>query len=141
MDLELWYLLIAKGFEQGITEVSAYKAATDLGADKVVITVQTLTQQIHAVRAGKLKFLEDIDAVLEKEKQAAGALPGMLTSGYYGDLARNDVLAAREMIYSSMEYHEQSRKALQKSIEKLQDTLLLLASPVEVPRPLNVPLR
>jgi len=112
-------------------ELTVSNGTTDLGADKVVITVQTLTQQIHAVRAGKLKFLEDIGAVLEKEKQAAGALTGMLASGYYGDLARNDVLAAREMIYSSMEYHEQSRKALQKSIEKLQDTLLLLASPVE----------
>ena len=69
--------------------------------------------------------------MLEKEKQVAGALTRMLTSGNYGNLARNDILAARETIYSSMEYDEQSRKALQKSIEKLQDTLLLLGSPVE----------
>ena len=100
-------------------------------ADKVVVAVQTLTQQIHAVRAGKLKLLENTDAMLEKEKQVAGALTRMLTSGNYGSLARNDIFAAREAIYSSTEHHEQSRKALHKSIEKLQDTLLLLGSPVE----------
>jgi len=112
-------------------ELVVSNGTADLGADKVVITVQTLTQQIHAVRAAKLKLLENIDAMLEKEKQVAGALTRMLTSGNYGNVARNDILAARETIYSSMEHDEQSRKALQKSIEKLQDTLLLLGSPVE----------
>jgi len=112
-------------------ELVVSNGTADLGADKVVITVQTLTQQIHAVRAAKLKLLENIDAMLEKEKQVAGALTRMLTSGNYGNVARNDILAARETIYSSMEYGEQSRKALHKSIEKLQNTLLLLGSPVE----------
>jgi len=112
-------------------ELIVSNGTADLGADKVVITVQTLTQQIHAVRAGKLKLLENIDAMLEKEKRVAGALTRMLTSGNYGSLARNDILAARETIYSSMELNERSRKALHKSIEKLQDTLLLLGSPVE----------
>jgi hypothetical protein len=112
-------------------ELIVSNGAADSGADKVVITVQTLIQQIHAVRAGKLKLLENTDAMLEKEKQVAGALTRMLTGGNYGNLARNDILAARETIYSCMEYNEQSRKALQKSTEKLQDTLLLLGSPVE----------
>jgi len=112
-------------------ELSVSNDNVDLGADKVVITVQTLTQQIHGVRAAKLRFLEDIDAVLEKEKQAAGALTRMLINGNFGDLARNDVVAARQTIYSSMEYHVKSRKILQNSIGSLQDTLLLLGSPVE----------
>ena len=103
----------------------------DSRADKVVVAVRTLTQQIHAVRAGKLKLLDNIDAMLEKEKQVAGALTRMLTSGNYGNLARNDILAARKTVYSSTVHQEQSRKALHKSIEKLQDTLLLLGSPVE----------
>jgi hypothetical protein len=104
---------------------------TDSGADKVVVTVQTLTQQVHSLRAGKLKLLEDIDSLLEKEEQVADALTRMLTSGNYGTLARNDILAARDTIYSSMEYNEQSRRAIRKSVEKIEDTLLLLGSPVE----------
>ena len=104
---------------------------TDSGADKVVVTVQTLTQQVHSLRAGKLKLLEDIDSLLEKEEQVADALTRMLTSGNYGTLARNDILAARDTIYSSMECNEQSRRAIRKSVEKVEDTLLLLGLPVE----------
>jgi hypothetical protein len=112
-------------------ELSVSSGAVDLGTDKVVITVQTLTQRVQAVRAEKLNLLGDIDAMLEDERQAAGALTGMLVSGSYGDLTRDDVLAAREAIYSSMEYHAKSRKTLAKSIESLQDALLLLGCPAE----------
>jgi hypothetical protein len=112
-------------------ELIVNDGAADSDADKVVVTVLTLTQQIHAVRADKLKLLADIDAIMEKEEQVAGALTGMLTSGSYGHLAQTDILAARDAIYSSMEYNEQSRTALQKSIDKIEDTLLLLGSPVE----------
>ncbi|MHC4626328.1 MAG: hypothetical protein ACYTDV_05040 [Planctomycetota bacterium] len=112
-------------------ELSVSGGGVEMGTDKVVITVRTLTQQVHAVRAEKLNLLADVDAMLEKERQAAGVLTGMLVSSNYGDLTRNDVLAAREAIYSSMEYHTKSRKTLAKSIERLQDALLLLGSPVE----------
>jgi hypothetical protein len=112
-------------------KLSVSNGAIDLGTDNVVITVQTLTQRLQAVRAEKLNLLGDIDAMLEDERQAAGVLTGMLVSSNYGDLTRNDVLAAREAIYSSMEYHTKSRKTLAKSIERLQDALLLLGSPVE----------
>ena len=112
-------------------ELSVSNGSVDLGTDKVVITVLTLTQQVHSVRAAKLKLLGDVDAMLEKERQAAGVLTGMLLSSNYGDLTRNDVLAAREAIYSSMEYHVKSRKTLAKSIESLEDTLLCLGCPAE----------
>lgn len=106
-------------------------SAAHSGTDEVVITVQTLTQQIHTVRTGKLKLLQELDAMSRKEEQVAAMLTIMLASGNYGDLARSNILDAREAIYSAMEHHEQSRRSLQKSIEKLEDTLLLLDSPVD----------
>ncbi len=112
-------------------ELIVSDGAADARADQVVITVLTLTQQINAVRAGKLKLVEEIDAMLQKEQQVAETLTRMLTTGDYGKLTRDDILAARETVYSSMEHNEQATKALCESIEKLEDTLLLLGSPVE----------
>ncbi|MEA3226477.1 MAG: hypothetical protein U9Q07_11050 [Planctomycetota bacterium] len=112
-------------------ELIVSDGANDSKADAVVITVQTLTEQIHAVIAGKLKLMEEIDAMLKKEQRITDALNTLLSDGDYGDLARNDIIAAREMIYSSIQYQEKAKIDLQTSIENLEDTLLLLALPEE----------
>ncbi len=112
-------------------ELIVNDGAADSRADQVVITVQTLTQQIHAIRTDKLRLVEEIDAMLQKERQVAETLTKMLTTGDYGNLSRDDILGARETVYSSIEHNALSIKALRLSIERLQDTLLLLGSPVK----------
>jgi len=81
----------------------------DSKADQVVITVQTLDQRIQAIRADKLQLLDTIDRVLEKERQVAAVLSDLLASGNLGNLPRDDVVAAREAILSSMQHQEQAR--------------------------------
>ncbi|MHC4116388.1 MAG: hypothetical protein ACYSWO_02660 [Planctomycetota bacterium] len=112
-------------------ELVVSDGVTNSKADKVVITVQTLTQQIQAVRASKLKLLEEIDAMLEKEQQMTDALDDLLSGDSQGNAVRDDIIAAKEAINSSMQHQQQAKKDLQKSIENLEDTLLLVPSSEE----------
>jgi len=107
----------------------------DSKADHVVITVQTLDQRINAIRAEKLQLIDAIDGVLETERQVATVLGGLLASGNLGNLPRDDVVAAREAILSSIQHHEQAQKSLQASIENLDDAILLTASTAETTEP------
>lgn len=103
----------------------------DSKADQVVITVQTLDQRLHAIRAEKLRLIDAIDGVLEKEQQVATVLSGLLASGNFGNLPHDDIVAAREAILSSIQHQEQARKSLQASIQNLDDAILLTASTTE----------
>ena len=74
----------------------------------------------------KEEVLAKIDAALEKEWAAYDALEQLLESGDYGDLSKGDIVKAKQKIYSAMQHQEQSKKALEKSIEKLKEALAAL---------------
>jgi len=74
----------------------------------------------------KREALAKVDAALEKERKAYNALEEMLESGDYGDLKKGDVIKAMQKIRSAIQHEKQSKKALQKSIGKLENALAVL---------------
>lgn len=76
--------------------------------------------------AEKLDALDKVNAALEKEWTAYEALQELLESGDYGDLKKSDITSAMQKIHSSIQHEELSKKALEKSIEKLKDALAAL---------------
>lgn len=73
-----------------------------------------------------IKALERIDAALEKEQMAYEALEELLESGDYEDLKKSDIIHAMQQIHSSIQHEELSKKAIEKSIEKLLYSLSAL---------------
>ena len=92
-------------------------------ADNAIIRIK------HAIDE-KVEALERIDAVLEKEWAACEVLEELLESGDYGDLKKGDIVGAKQNIHSAIQHQEQSKKALEKSIEKLEDALAFLGRPL-----------
>ncbi len=74
----------------------------------------------------KTAMLETINATLEKEQAAYDALDAMLASGDYGGLKKGDIIKARQTIFSAMQHEVQGADALDKSIQKLNDSLTSL---------------
>jgi len=74
----------------------------------------------------KVEALERIDASLEKELAAYKSLEEVLESGDYGDLKKGDIVTAMQTIHSAIQHQELSKKALEKSIEKLLYSLSAL---------------
>lgn len=74
----------------------------------------------------KIETLKRIDAALEQEWMAYEALEELLKSGDYGDLNKGDIVTAKQVIHSAIQHQQQSIDALQKSIEKLKDSLSAL---------------
>ena len=83
----------------------------------------------HAIDE-KVEALEKIDAALAKEWAAYEALEELLESGDYGDLKKGDIVTAKQKIHSAIQHQEMSKKALERSIEKLEDALALLGQPL-----------
>lgn len=88
-------------------------------ADNAIIRIK------HAIDE-KVEALEKIDAALAKEWAAYEALEELLESGDYGDLKKGDIVTAKQKIHSAIQHQELSKKALERSIEKLKDALTLL---------------
>jgi len=103
----------------------------DSQPDFVLIEVLTPAQQIERLRNEKLWLLEQIDLMLEKEQQVISELNILLGSGDYGNLTHDDIIAARQAVESSTQHQQQAKKELDNSIEKLQDALASLGTPVE----------
>jgi hypothetical protein len=82
--------------------------------------------QIKNAIIEKIKAIERIDAALEQEWDAYDALEELLESGDYGDLNKGNIVAARQTIHSTIQHQQQSKDALQKSIEKLLYSLSTL---------------
>ncbi|MBW8038489.1 MAG: LamG domain-containing protein [Planctomycetes bacterium] len=83
-------------------------------------------QQLEHAIAEMLELLESIDAALEKEWLAYERLDELLQSGDYGDLTKSGIVAAMQKIHSAIQHQELSKKALERSIEKMQDALVAL---------------
>ena len=76
--------------------------------------------------AEKLDALDKVNAALEKEWTAYDALQELLESGDYGDLKKGDIITGMQKVYSAIQHQELAKKTLDKSIEKLEDSLAAL---------------
>ena len=76
--------------------------------------------------AQKIKALEKVDAALTQKWRAYEAIEQLLESGDYGNLYKGDIVTAMQRIHSSIQHEEQSKKAIDRSIEKLKDALAAL---------------
>ena len=92
-----------------------------------IITINNIR---HAI-AEKTEALERIDAALEKEWAAYQALEELLAGGEYGNLSYGGIVTVKQRIHSVVQHQEQSKKALEKSIEKLEEVLAALGFEVE----------
>lgn len=130
------------GFNGFIDEVAIYDRA--LSAEEVLqlyemglsehgfpVDLIIAFKNIEEAIAEKIEALERINAVLEKEWAAYQALEELLESDYYDDLNKGNIIAAKQKIHSAIQHQEQARDALEKSIEKLEDSLTLLGCEVE----------
>lgn len=90
------------------------------------ITSEFAIIQIEKVIAEKEEALIKINASLESEWTAYYMLCQLLESGNYGDLNKSDIVIAKQKIHSAIQHQEQCIDALEKSIEKLKDSLRLL---------------
>ena len=131
----------------GSMKPSTYYNALDGYLDEVAIYNRALSEQeieeryletfdlktiaigkIEQAIAEKLEALERIDVALGIEWAAYIALEELLASGDYGDLKKGDIVTAKQKIHSAIQHEEQARNALEKSNEKLEDSLWLLGS-------------
>jgi hypothetical protein len=86
--------------------------------------------RIRAAIAEKIEALEKIDVALGKEWVAYDTMEELLESGNYGDLKKGDIVTSKQKIHSAIQHQEQSKNALEKSIEKLEDSLAVLGRPL-----------
>lgn len=76
--------------------------------------------------AEKQDLLELLDETIEKEWLAYEALDEVLDTGDYDDLNKADIIKSKQKIHSAIKHQQQSIDALEKSIEKLEDSLSAL---------------
>ena len=101
-------------------------------------------RRIENAIAEKLEALDRVNAALEKEWIAYDALQEMLDSGDYGDLTKADIIRAMQEIHSSIQHEELTIKALDRSIEKIEDSLAALGwqpLPPLPPAPQGIPVK
>ncbi|HIJ52583.1 MAG TPA: hypothetical protein HPP66_05440 [Planctomycetes bacterium] len=100
----------------------------DIGAYEIIPPTpdEIAVARIEAAITDKFGTLERIDAALEKECGAYKALGALLESGDYGDLKKGDIIKAMQTIHSAIQHGELSKKALERSIEKLLYSLSAL---------------
>ena len=99
----------------------------DIGAYEAVPSMYEIAiMKIEKAIIEKIKTLEKINAALEKEWAAYEAIEELLESGDYGDLKKGDIVTAMQEIHSAIQHQELSKKALQRSIEKLLYSLSAL---------------
>lgn len=92
--------------------------------------VMTINDIRHTI-AEKVEVLERIDAALEKNLTVYKALTDMLEKSEYGNLTYSGLVTAKQEIYSAIQYEQQSKEALEKSIQKLKDGLGALGFKLE----------
>ena len=92
-------------------------------------------RRIEKAIAEKLDALDKVNAALEKEWVAYDALQELLESGDYGDLKKGDIITAMQKVFSAIQHQELAKKTLDKSIEKLEDSLAALGWQPPAPEP------
>ncbi|MHC4641853.1 MAG: Ig-like domain-containing protein [Planctomycetota bacterium] len=97
-------------------DIGAYEAAPPPPSEIAALMIEKAIIE-------KIKAIERIDAALEQEWTAHEALEELLESGDYGDLKKSDIIHAMQQTHSAIQHEELSKKAIQKSIEKLLSSL------------------
>jgi hypothetical protein len=103
----------------------------DSQPDYVLIEVITPAQQIERLKNEKLQLLEEIDLMLAKEQQVVSEFDLSLDSEDYGQLTRDEIIAARQAVDSAIQHQQQAKQELESSIEQLQDALASLGTPLK----------
>ena len=98
---------------------------------KVLDITVGLAEQISTMIIDKLDLVEQIKNAIEKEQYVHDTLKELLDIGVYTGLANSDMVKAKQKIHSAIQHQEQATKDLELSIEKLEDALESLGSPVE----------
>ncbi len=94
------------------------------------------TSSIQKALKQKKYWLEELEAAIAEEWAAYGALEELLNTGDYGDLNKSDIVHAMQQIHSSIQHEESLAKSLERSIEKLEDSLSTLGcEPTPPPLP------
>jgi len=88
-------------------------------------------ENIEGAISEKVEALERIDVALGREWLAYAAIEELLASGDYGDLNKADIIRAKQNIFAVIQQQEQSKNALQQSLQKLEDSLRLLGVEVQ----------
>lgn len=87
--------------------------------------------KIEVAIAEKVEALERINTAIEKEWAACAALEELLASGNYSNLNRSDIVTAKQNIFAALQHQERSINALERSLQKLQNSLFLLGCEVQ----------
>jgi hypothetical protein len=120
--------IMEKSFGGAIDEVAIYNRALSVqeiqkayyegfGAYERAVVV------IEDVLVEKQETLEANLRTLEKEWLAHESLEQLLESGNYGDLNRRSIVIAKQDIHFAIQQEQQSREFLERSIERLLDSL------------------
>ncbi|MFC1739841.1 hypothetical protein ACFL1G_12465 [Planctomycetota bacterium] len=78
-----------------------------------------------------MNIMQELEAAMGKEANALGVLEELLGNKDYCDLSHKDVIGAKVEASRSINREEKSRTELEKSIERLKDSLMHLGSEVE----------
>lgn len=112
-------VLDGNGDAIAVVDMGAYESPPPTPYEIAVIKVEKAIFE-------KIKTLEQIDAMLEKDWTAYQALEELLESGDYGDSKKRDITKAMQQIHSSIQHGELSKMEIQRSIEKLLYSLSTL---------------
>ena len=74
----------------------------------------------------KLNILEELEAALAKENTTIDMLEELFREREYGDLNKGEIMAIKKNVHFAIQEEERSRKPLEKSVGKLQDSLSVL---------------
>lgn len=103
-------------FDGILDDIRIYNRA--LSASEILVEVAI----IEAINA-KFEALDALDAALDAEDIAYDTLEQLLESGDYGDLGKADIIKAKQRIHSAIQHEEQAYMTIEKSVERLIDSL------------------
>jgi len=102
------------------------------GAPVDICTMQQLIERnISAALELKWNILDEIEVALDREYATFNMLIELLRGREHGDWSRKDIIKARHNLHLAIQPQHHSLSALEKSIEKLEDTLSILGYEVE----------
>jgi len=111
---------------------SADPAWVDSDAPIGICTTGGLIERnISRALESKQRALEEIEAALINENATIGVLEELFRSREHGDWSRKDIIKARQDIHLAIQPQQHSLDTLEKSIEKLEDSLSVLGYEIE----------
>lgn len=108
---DIWYIEENETYPALIWELD--------GLERIIIYIK------NAIGEKELALIS-IEAALEKEWSAYGFLEELFESRDYGDLKNGDIAKARQKVYSVIQHEEQAANTLERSIDKLYESLFSL---------------